>query len=81
LRSFLQEREELIASIVGRMPDAHRRFLISFKKCESDWPLLVSSGVEGLPAVQWRLDNLLKMKKEKREALGEQLRKVLAQGC
>jgi len=81
LRSFLQEREELIASIVGRMPDAHRRFLISFKKCESDWPLLVSSGVEGLPAVQWRLDNLLKMKKDKREALGEQLRKVLAQGC
>jgi len=62
LRSFLQAREELIASIVGRMPDAHRRFLISFKKCESDWPLLVSSGVEGLPAVQWRLDNLLKMK-------------------
>jgi hypothetical protein len=43
--------------------------------------LLVSSGVEGLPAVQWRLDNLLKMKKDKREVLGEQLRKVLAQGC
>lgn len=78
LEELLQAREELIASIVGRMPDAHRRFLVSFKKCEPDWKLLDLPGVEGLPAVQWRFDNLRKMKKDKREALCEQLQKALA---
>jgi hypothetical protein len=77
LEGLLQAREELIAIIVERMPDAHRRFLISFKKCEPEWQLLDLPGVEALPAVQWRLDNLLKMNRNRREALCEQLQKAL----
>ena len=40
LDGLLQAREELIASIVGCMPSAHREFLVSFKKCKPDWKLL-----------------------------------------
>ncbi len=79
LEELLQTREELIANIVGRMPEAHRKFLISFKKCEPDWRLLDLPGAEALPAVQWRLDNLRKMKNDRREALRERLGKALAQ--
>jgi hypothetical protein len=56
LEKLLRVREELIASIAGRMPDAHRRFLLSFKKSEPDWRLLDLPEIEKLPAVQWRLD-------------------------
>jgi hypothetical protein len=79
LEELLRVREELIASIVGRMPDAHRRFLLSFKKSEPDWRLLDLPDIEKLPAVQWRLDNLRKMKKDRREALRQRLEKVLAE--
>lgn len=79
LEELLQAREELIATVVGQMPEAHRRFLVSFKKCEPEWPLLDLPGAEALPAVQWRLDNLRKMKKGRREALRERLEKALAE--
>jgi hypothetical protein len=54
-------REVLVASIVGLMPVAHRRFLISFQKCDPivNCHLFDLSGIEASPAVQWRFDNLL----------------------
>jgi len=79
LKELLHAREDLIATVVGQMPEAHRRFLISFKRCEPDWPLLDLPGIERLPAVQWRLANLRKMKTNKREALCDRLQKALAE--
>ncbi len=37
---LVQAREDLIANIVGRMPQAHRKFLLSIKRGEPDWALL-----------------------------------------
>jgi hypothetical protein len=75
--SLLQAREQLIAEIVGKMPGDHKKFLVSLKKGEPEWPLLGVKGAEALPAVRWRLENLAKMDKTKRAALTDRLRQVL----
>ena len=50
-------REALIAASVGRMPDAHRRFLLSFEEGAPEWSLLDAPNAARLPAVQWRMAN------------------------
>jgi hypothetical protein len=69
-------REDLIAELVGKMPDEHRRFLASFKRGKPDWKILNIPHARKLPAVQWRLQNLAKMDK-KREQLINNLLKAL----
>jgi len=70
-------RDDLIASIAGRMPDDHRKFLLSFKRGEPAWQLLDVPGAENLPAVQWKLLNLGRLAAPKREALITRLAQVL----
>jgi predicted nucleotidyltransferase component of viral defense system len=72
-------REALIAAAVGRMPDEHRRFLISFERGAANWPLLSLDGVAALPAVRWRQQNLDKLARDARAALVARLTEVLAQ--
>jgi predicted nucleotidyltransferase component of viral defense system len=77
LSDLLQAREDLIGIIVGKMPEEHRRFLISIKRGEPDWALLDLPGGEDLPAVRWRLENLAKLDKTKRDAMIARLSEVL----
>jgi predicted nucleotidyltransferase component of viral defense system len=71
-------REALIADIVGKMPDAYRKFLISFERGEPDWNLLGVPGAAELPAVKFRQQNLDKLTDKKRAELVEALEKVLS---
>jgi hypothetical protein len=66
---LLKAREDLITEIVGRMPEQHKRFLISVKRGEPDWALLDLPSAKDLPAVQWKLENLAKLSDEKRAQL------------
>jgi len=66
LDELLQAREDLIREIVGKMPEHHRRFLISVKRGEPDWSLLDLPGANDLPAVRWKLENLGKLSADKR---------------
>ena len=52
--------------------------LISIKRGEPNWELLGLPGIEGLPAVRWRLENVAKLDPTKRAALEARLRAVLA---
>jgi hypothetical protein len=74
---LIAAREALIAQIVGKMPESHRRFLISFERGAPDWALLGVAGAAELPAVKWRQQNLDKLTKEKRVELVEALEKAL----
>ena len=77
LDELLEAREDLIREIVGKMPDQHRLFLISVKRGEPDWALLDLPTAKNLPAVRWKLENLAKLKANKRtlllKGLGEAL--------
>jgi hypothetical protein len=76
LDDLLRAREEFIEELVGKMPDEHRRFLLSVKEGKPEWELLEIPHVEKLPAVQWRLQNLAKADPKKRELLLGNLRKA-----
>ena len=69
-------RQQLIASIVGEMPEAHRRFLLSFKQGKPDWSRL-EVDARDLPAVRWRQRNLDRLNAGERDKLIQQLEKVL----
>jgi predicted nucleotidyltransferase component of viral defense system len=75
---LVNAREALIADIVGKMPKAHRTFLVSFERGRPDWKLLGVPGAPDLPAVKWRQQNLDKMPADKRAALVARLEEVLA---
>ena len=70
-------RKQLVAEIVDKMPDAHRRFLVSFERGQPIWSLLDVPGVEALPAVLWRQQNLDSLEPARRQALVDNLKAVI----
>lgn len=72
-----QTREELIAGIVGGMPDTHRRFLLSFQRGAPEWALLEVEHAQTLPAVRWRMMRLDRLGHEERVALVDRLEEAL----
>ncbi|SDG87871.1 Nucleotidyl transferase AbiEii toxin, Type IV TA system [Bradyrhizobium sp. Rc2d] len=75
---LIAARKTLVEEIVGKMPDDHRKFLVSFEREQPDWNLLGLPSAANLPAVKWRQQNLDKLPKEKRDRLVADLEKVLA---
>jgi predicted nucleotidyltransferase component of viral defense system len=75
---LLTARDRLIETIVGEMPKAHRRFLVSFERGEPEWNLLGVPGVADLPAVLWRQHNLDMLSATRRAGLVTQLESVLS---
>ena len=61
LDDLVRVREALIADAVGGMPEAHRRFLLSFEAGAPDWSLLGAPNAATLPVVQWRMENLTRL--------------------
>ncbi len=78
LRRIAAAREALIAGMVGDMPDAHRKFLLSFERGEPDWKIIGIAHVADLPAVKWRQVNLNKLASAERAALVAGLEKALS---
>ena len=77
LDDLIAARTSLVHAIVGEMPAAHRRFLVSFERGRPEWELIGLPKVDRLPASQWRLQNLDKITKNKRAELVAQLERVL----
>jgi predicted nucleotidyltransferase component of viral defense system len=74
LAELVKAREDLISRIVGKMPEHHKRFLVSVKRGEPGWALLDLPNVKDLPAVRWKLENLATLSNEKRAELLKRLR-------
>ena len=77
LKELTDAREALVLNVVGEMPDAHRRFLLSFERGQPGWTLLNVKGAADLPAVRWRQQHLDKLPTDKRSALVARLDEVL----
>jgi hypothetical protein len=72
-----QPRSKKTFQIPRRFTDDDRELLLSIKRGSPNWELLKIDGVEALPAVRWKLQNLEKLQEKKRTQLIEQLTKVL----
>ena len=58
---YAATRQQLIDDLTGQLTDDDKTFLIGFKSGKPDWSLAPVSGVESLPAVQWKLANVCKL--------------------
>lgn len=70
-------REAIIAAMVADMPEAHRRFLVGFKRGKPDWELLGIPDAQHLPAVLWKRRNLDRLPPDSRNELTDALERVL----
>lgn len=77
LDELLAAREATIETVVGKMPDEHRRFLASFEQGEPDWALLGVGHAADLPAVRWRQQNLDKLDDAVRARLVDDLKRIV----
>ena len=77
LDDLLAAREAIIQTMVGQMPDPHRRFLLGFKQGAPDWALLDLPQVAHLPAVLWKQQNLDRLPAAQRAQLLANLERAL----
>jgi predicted nucleotidyltransferase component of viral defense system len=78
LSALLEARAQMTNEVVGQMLPDHRGFLISFERGVPDWSLLNVEGVDKLPAVQWRMQNLSRLSADRRNQLLAGLEAVLS---
>lgn len=70
---FEATRERLVKEISKGWTDSDREFLLSFKRGEPDWSLFPLENLQLMPAVQWKLLNIQKLKAQNPEKHLEQL--------
>lgn len=77
LGELLVTRDALIRKINDSLMEAERRFLLSVNRGEPDWSLIDAPGIDTLPAIQWKLQNILRMPTRKHREAVDKLRAVL----
>ncbi|MGE8181986.1 nucleotidyl transferase AbiEii/AbiGii toxin family protein [Pseudomonas mandelii] len=72
-------RAALLAAIQEQFTGQDAAFLLSLKRGEPDWALLNLPGVDQLPAVQWKLRNIMEMSASRRAGAVDKLQIVVDQ--
>ncbi|MBU1340995.1 MAG: nucleotidyl transferase AbiEii/AbiGii toxin family protein [Proteobacteria bacterium] len=70
-------RKELPSQVLSKLSRNERKFLLSVKMGIPDLSLLSISGLENLPAIKWKVENILRMEPQKRIAATEKLKSIL----
>jgi hypothetical protein len=63
LAELQKVRAKLKKQLPAKLTAKHRQFLISLVSGEPDWQLMKCQHLEKLPAIQWKLQNLARLKK------------------
>jgi predicted nucleotidyltransferase component of viral defense system len=61
---FEETRERLVREVHAQLRDDDRALLLSIKRGEPDWSLYPLAGLKDLPAVQWKLANIERLKRQ-----------------
>lgn len=78
LAQLTETRTRLRGEIVAALTPAHKEFLLGLVSAAPDWGLMPFAHLSQLPAIQWKLQNLARLKKvnsAKFNAQAEELRK------
>lgn len=73
-------RAEMIHAIHRSLGDGHKRFLLSIKRGEPEWDAFGLAGLGRLPAIQWKLRNVMEMSADRRRDALRRLETALAEG-
>ncbi len=79
LEQLESTRAALLAAIQEQFTKQDAAFLLSLKRGEPDWALLSLSGVDQLPAVRWKLRNIMEMSASRRAGAVDKLQIVVDQ--
>lgn len=71
-------RAALIEKVTTELTENDRRFLLSVKEGSPKWDLLPIPGIDRLPGVQWKLQNIQKMPSGKHAVQLEKLKECLS---
>lgn len=74
LNTLLESRARLREELPQRLTGKQRRFLRGLARAEPDWTLLQCPYAADLPALRWKLDNLLTFRKRRPEDFESQAR-------
>jgi predicted nucleotidyltransferase component of viral defense system len=77
LEELVRARELLIRNIQTNLTSEEKEFLLSFKSKDPQWAKLGISGIEKLPAIQWKIQNLNKMNPDKHRDALENLKRLM----
>lgn len=77
LETLYQARDILINQLHAMLTDKDKAFLLSFKQRQPDWSMFALPHAQDLPAVKWKINNLLKMDDAKHHAAVEKLDNIL----
>ena len=77
LGELLKTRDILVKKVRDELTDNERSFLISIKSGEADFALLDMPDIERLPGLQWKIQNVRRMKENLRLELLEELKRLL----
>lgn len=73
---FERTREQLINDIHLKLTEKDRLFLLSFKEGIPDWENFIVRNAKELPAVNWKLQNIIRLKKENSKKHKEMVRSL-----
>lgn len=73
-----QARCQMLENIHARLTENHKAFLLSFKEGQPEWQRLKHPQAADLPAVKWKLQNILSLSSTQREKATRKLEKVLS---
>jgi len=74
---LVETRESMIHQLCESLTLAERQFLVSIKEGRPRWELLGLDGIERLPGIQWKLQNIARMSPKKHAAALETLKAKL----
>lgn len=72
-------RTSLLTAIREQFTERDAAFLLSLKRWEPDWSLLNLPGVDQLPAVRWKLRNIMEMSASRRAGAVDTLQTIVDQ--
>jgi predicted nucleotidyltransferase component of viral defense system len=77
LGALVEIQRQLPEELVTQLDDDERAFLLSMKRGDPDWTRLGFDHLEQLPALQWKLQNIRTMRREKHRQMVERLERIL----
>jgi hypothetical protein len=74
---LIEVRNSLADTLLKSLTDNERRFLLSIKKGEPEWHLMDLEGIDSLPAILWKIQNVRRMSREKHSSELQKLKAIL----
>lgn len=68
---------QLAVQLINDLSNKERQFLLSVKSGEPEWSLMSLSGIDQLPGIQWKLQNINKLEKQKKQELLDKLKTAM----